>query len=231
VRVVEAKSRVSVEPEFRILVDADRVTLKGKLKYRIRAAEIGALAVELPGWQLDEGDPEHPIAFSAVIGQPGLVSLPLVQRPIGPLEVTIRASRKIPPGAQSLVLELPRARGDLQIPATVAILPADNVELTPTAKAIVGLASQQAAPSLDLSADRADRQQEPLYYRADPGKAVFAAGLRVHRQKIGVGVITQVNLDEQAAQVRQTLAYTIAHQRQNQLTLAVPRSLAGLKQM
>ena len=42
-RVVEAKSRVSVEPEYRLLVDADRVTLKGKLKYRIRAAENAVL--------------------------------------------------------------------------------------------------------------------------------------------------------------------------------------------
>ena len=222
---------MSVEPEYRILVDADRATLKARLKYRVRGSEIGALAIDLPGWQLEDGDPDNLIAFDAVIGQTGAVSLPLMQRPVGPLEVTIRASRKIAGDAKTLALELPRPRGDLLSPATVAILPADNVELTPTPAATVGLAPQQATPLLDLSAERADRQQEPLCYRADPSRAVFAAGFRVHRQKIAVGVATQVRLEERTARVRQTLLYTVMHQRQDELTLEVPRSLAGPKQI
>ena len=231
VRVVEAKSRVSVEPEYRLLVDADRVTLKGKLRYRIRAAEIGVLDLELPGWQLEDGGPDNLIAFDAVTGQTGRVSLPLMRRPIGPVEVTIQASREIAADAKSLVLELPRALGDLRAPATIAILPADNVELAPTPKALVGLIPQQAAPSMDLWADRADRQQEPLYYRGEPGKAVFAADFRVCPQKIQVSATSQIDLDPQKAQVRQTLAYTVAHRRQDHLTLEIPRSLAGPKQM
>ena len=119
-------------------------------------------------------------------------------------------------------MELPRPRADLAAPATVAILPADNVELTPAAKGMIGLTPQQAAPSMDLSADRASRQQEPLYYRADPDKAVFAAGFRVYRRTIGVAVTTQFHFDESAAQVRETLAYTIAHERVGQLILDVP---------
>lgn len=231
VRVVEAKSRVSVEPEYRLLVDADRVTLKGKLRYRIRAAAIGALDVDLPGWELEDGGPDNLIAFDGVIGRSGSVSLPLLQRPMGPVEVTIRATRKIAGDVKTLLLELPRPRGDLRAPATVAVLPADNVELTPTPKDMVGLAAQQAAPSMDLSAERADRQQEPRYYRAEPDKAVFAALFRVQPQKIGVSVTTQVTLDEQKAQVRETLAYTVAYKRQDQWTLEIPRSLAGPTQI
>lgn len=231
VRVVEAKSRVSVEPEYRLLVDADRVTLKGKLRYRIRTAGTGALELDLPGWQLEDGGPDNLIAFDAVTGQTGRITLPLMRRPVGPFDVTIQASRKIAAGAKSLVLELPRAHGDLETPATIAVLPADDIELTPTPKAMTGLVPQQAAPLMDLWADRGDRQQEPLYYRAEPGKAVFAADFRVCPQKIGVSVTTQIDLDGQTAQVRETFAYTVAHRPQDHWTLEVPRSLAGPKQM
>ena len=48
----------------------------------------------------------------------------------------------------------------------VVVLPADNVELIPDAKAILGLVRQQIAAPLDLPA----RQQTPLVYRGEPGK-------------------------------------------------------------
>ncbi len=227
VRVVQGKSRISVEPEYVLLVDADRVALQARLKYRIRTAEVGALDVELPGWQLEEIGPESAVVADAVMDQSGLVSIPLVQRVVGPLELTFRASRKIPAEARSLALDLPRPRGDWLAPATVVILPADNVELTPIAETTVGLARQQAAPPIKLP----ERQQAPLFYRSEPGRAVFAAGFRVHPQKIGTSATAQISLDDQRARVEQKLGYAIAHKPLERLTLEVPRGLSQPRQL
>ncbi|MGQ9576099.1 MAG: hypothetical protein ACUVUC_12350 [Thermoguttaceae bacterium] len=229
VRVVQARPRVSVEPDYRLVVDADRATLQARLRYKVRVAEIGAVDVELPGWELEEVGPENLVAVDAVRGRTGLISIPLVQRTVGPLEVTIRATRRIPAETSVLTLELPRLRGDLQGSATLAVLPADNVELTPRDEALIGLAPQQSPLPIDLTAERADRQQNPLYYRGDLGRAVFSAGFRVHQQRIDVKMATQVHLAEQQAQVEQRLTYTIAYKRLDQLALEVPAPLAGSK--
>ena len=155
-----------------------------------------------------------------------------MQRPVGPLEVTIRASRKIAADAKSLVLELPRPLRRFAGPGDGGDLAGGQrgADADPEGHGRIGAA---AGGAVDWTCPRT----APIGSRSrsttvpNPSKAVFAAGLQVHRQKIGVAVTTQVHLDEQAAQVRQTLAYTIAHQRQNQLTLEVPRGLAGAKQM
>ena len=41
-------TRVSVEPEYLLLVDADQVSLQAKLRYNIRTAEVGSLQIEMP---------------------------------------------------------------------------------------------------------------------------------------------------------------------------------------
>ena len=66
-----------------ILVDADRATLKGKLRYRVRG-ETDSLALELPGWQLDDAGPDSLVDPGEAIGQSGTIWLPLAQRPTGP---------------------------------------------------------------------------------------------------------------------------------------------------
>lgn len=228
IRALPRKTQVSVEPEYLLLVDADQVTLRAKLRYTVRNAEISALDVELPQWQIDAVEPESVVA---PVGEPnasGALSIPLAQRSMGEIKFEIRAHRKIPPNTRSLSLELPRPRADSQAPANVVVLPADNVELTPTSEATVGLVRQPTAPPLELPA----RQQAPLFYR-DRGdsQAVFAAGFRIQPQRITVGASAQVAVDEQKAQIEQKLSYTVAYRPIDSLTLDVPRELAGAEQL
>lgn len=222
IRVVRRSPRVSVEPEYLLLVDSDQVTLEGKLKYMVRAAEVGTFDIDLPGWELDEVGPENLVASDAIVDQSGLRSIPLTQRSIGPIELSIRAHRKIPAGSKSISVELPRPRADSQASAAVVVLPADNVELTPTPDAMTGLVRQQVAPQMKLP----ERQQDPLFYRAEPTKATFAAGFRIHSQKVSVGVVTEITVDEQRAEVQQRFSYLVAHKPIDRLTFDVPRSLS-----
>jgi len=222
-RVVRRSSRVSVEPEYLLLVDADQVTLEGKLKYMVRAAEVGNFDIDLPGWELDEVGPENLVASDAIVDQSGRRSIPLTQRSIGPIELSIRAHRKIPAESKSISVELPRPLANSQASAAVVVLPADNVELTPTPDAMTGLVRQQVAPQMKLP----ERQQDPLFYRAEPTKAMFSAGFRVHPQRVSVGVSTEITVDEQRAEVQEKLSYLVAHKPIDRLTFDVPRGLAG----
>ncbi len=227
IRVVRRAPRVSVEPEYLVLVDADQVRLEAKLKYVVRAAEVGNLDIDLPGWDLDEVGPESLVATDAIVDQSGVRSIPLTQRSIGPLEISLRAHRRIPPESKSIAVELPRPRADSQASAVVVVLPADNVELTPDPDATVGLVRQQVAPQMKLP----ERQQDPLFYRAEPSKATLAAGFRVRPQKVSVAVSTEIAVDEQRAEVQQKLAYLVAHKPIDRLTFDVPRSLAAPEQL
>jgi hypothetical protein len=227
IRVVRRSSRVSVEPEYLVLIDADQVRLEAKLKYMVRAAEIGNLDIDLPGWELDEVGPENLVATDSIVDQSGVRSIPLTQRSIGPLEISLRAHRRIPPESKAITVDLPRPRADAQASAAVVVLPADNVELAPNPNAMVGLVRQQVAPQMKLP----ERQQDPLFYRAEPGKAVLAAGFRVHPQKVSVAVSTEIAVDEQRADVQQKLAYLVSYKPTDRLTFDVPRSLASPEQL
>ena len=76
---------------------------------------------------------------------------------------------------------------------------------------------------LDLPA----RQQEPLFYRTDASKAVFAAELRRHHRRTTAAVSSQVVLAPGGPRVEQKLSYSIAYEPTDYLLLQVPRELAG----
>lgn len=222
-RLVPRKTRISVEPEYQLRVEADVAHLEAKLKYTVRGAKVFALDVGLPDWELDEVGPENLVAVDGVaLGDAKVLSIPLLQPSTGQLEVRVRAHRTIAPGAKSLVLPLPQPRANSLVPAVVAVVPADSVELTPN-KAVAGLTRESLVPQIPIP----ERQQEPLLYRGEAAKLVFGAGFRVHPQSISVAVANQLSLDEQVAHVEQKLAYTIAHEPADHFTIEVPQGLAA----
>ena len=190
----------------------------------MRGAKTFALDVALPGWQVDDVGPDNLVAVDGFSGGGASpCSIPLLQPSAGQFEIRIRAHQPIPPNARSLAISLPQPLDGAPQSAVVVVLPADNVELIPDNKAILGLVRQQIAAPLDLPA----RQQEPLVYRGEPGKAVFAADIRRHAQRIRVDAITQLDVDEQGGRIEEKLSYSIAYAPVDHLLLDVPRSLAG----
>ena len=177
VRLAPRTDRIGVEPEYVLFVDRDQVRLEGKLRYTIRGAKTSALEVAIPGWELDEVGPDNLVAVDDATASSGTVSIPLLGPTKGKMELELRAHWAIKAGATSLAASLPRPRADSVAPAQVAVVAADNVELTPSQQKIEGLVRQPAAPPMKLPA----RQQEPLYYRGTGSPATFAAGLNVRR--------------------------------------------------
>lgn len=222
-RVFEVKTRVSVRPEYSILVEKNMVRLQANLKYTVRGAKISDLDVELPGWQLDDVGPDDVVDVDRVAELAGVLLIPLLQSSTGQIEVWVRARRELPSDTSSLSLALPRPLADSLAPAVLAVLPADNVELTPDDERMEGLARQQMASQLELP----KWQQAPLYYRGETSEAVFAADFKTHEQQITVDVTSEINLVQQEETVQQTMDYTIAYEPADKLTIDVPQSLSG----
>jgi len=215
-RVLEVKTRIRVEPVYRLMVDEDRARLEADLKYTVSGATVFALNVDLPDWELDEVGPDNVVAAADVAPDAsGALLIPLLQPSVGEIAVSLRAHQEIQPDTSSISLSLPRPQADLLSPAELTIVPAENVELTPDAERMLELAPQQV----------------PFSYRVEGAKAVFAAGFKVHAQRITVGVTSEVGLLEAKESLRQTLAYDIAYEPLDKLTLDVPRSLAGSEKL
>ncbi|MCX7426120.1 MAG: hypothetical protein NTW96_10945, partial [Planctomycetia bacterium] len=225
-RVTPRTTRVSVEPEYLLLVDAAQVQLEGTLRYTVRGKKALVLDVALGDWEFDEVGPENLAAVDGVeVTESGLLSIPLVQPSTGQIELKLKAHRRIPQQTKSLRLTFPQPKVTSPGPAAVVILPADNVQLTPDAQATVGLARQEVAAPMKLP----KRQQTPLFYRGEVARAAFVADRAVHAQAIAVNVRSQVMLEGSSGGVQQRLSYQIDYEPQGKLTLAVPRSLVGLE--
>jgi hypothetical protein len=219
VRLVPRNPHVNAETEYRLSIDADQAQLETRLKYTIRGAKIFELKVKLGDWQFDEVQPEH---IGAEPNPAQVLSIPLQPPATGPIELTVRAHRPWPPGKNRFSLTFPQPIANSLGPATLFVQPADNVELTPD-NSMPGLSLQPAPPQPQPRAG----QQEPLFYRGDAAKAVFAGVFSVQQRAVAVDVQSQARVDAQRAAVEQRLNYTIRYEPIERLELEVPRVLAG----
>ena len=227
-RLIPRKTRVSVEPEYVLLVDCDEVRLEGKLTYTVRGAKVAALQIMLPEWELGEVGPDSLVAVDGVTMDPlGLVTIPLAQSASGKIELSLRARQAIKAGAGTLAVQLPQPLAAAAAPAAVVVVPADNVELIPNSAALGGLVDQRTAPPMKLP----DRQQVPLFYRVASGSALFAAELRTHTRRVTVDVSSQLTFNRQSVAVEQKFAYAVAYEPVDRLTVDVPAALPKFKRL
>ncbi|MDZ7619238.1 MAG: hypothetical protein U1E05_19745, partial [Patescibacteria group bacterium] len=194
-RLVPKTTRLSVRPEYVVLVGTERVDLRAKLRYSIRGAKVFALAVNLAGWQLDSLEPENLVALDGVkLDESGQLNMPLIQPTHGDLEITILAHRApaaaIGEGQPTAIeLPLPRPHADTSGAALVVLVPDDNLELTPVPEKTVGLVRQRKTPAIDLPA----RQQPALCFRGESPDTVFAGTAhRAPAAAIGEGQPTAI---------------------------------------
>lgn len=227
-RLVPRKTRISVEPKYVMQVEPGELRLEGKLSYTIRGAKTATLDIGLPGWELDEVGPDNIVAVAGVVAGSGNVAVPLIQPMSGVVELRLRAHRALDAGAKSFRTGLPQPKVNSAAPLSLAVSPADNVELTPDAAKIEGLARQRGSQAQQRLPER---QQDPFYYRGTAATSAFAADVRVHRQRIAVDAATQVLLGTRTAEVEQRLSYAIAYEPADRLTIAVPRILASGKKV
>ncbi len=220
-RFVPQRTRVRVEPEYVMLVGRDETQLRGKLKYTIRGAKVRALELDAADWEIDQVGPDALVNVDATLaGQANPLSITLLQPTLGEIELTLEAHRKNAQGG-TISLPLPRVTADAIAPANLAVLPADNLELAWQADNSQGLSPQSVRPQMKLP----ERQQDPLLFRAAGGGAKFVSALSVHEQAISTSTVTQLEIDDRETRVEERIAFRIAYEPTDHLTLGVPRTI------
>ena len=179
-RIVQKLTRLSVEPEYQLQVDADRVALEARLRYTVRGAKATSVRVALPGWEDCDVGPDTLVAIGGVAaGGNNTLTIPLLQPTGGQFEVRITARRPLTADATALALRLPQPQADTLGAATLAVVAPDRIELTPNDAAMIGLMADEVAARIAVP----EGQQLRLSYRAekaDRSEMVFAADRRVH---------------------------------------------------
>ncbi len=222
-RITPQKTRVRAEGEYVVLVGSDEAQLRARLKYTIRGAKVRSLEVDLPGWEVDWIGPANLVNVDAVnTGETGPLVIPLLQASSGELELSFEARQKISPETASVVLEMPRPRGEAVANANVVVVPADNVEIFMQPDDTSGLAPQPLRPQIN---ELPERQQDPLYFRTTAAAAKLVASVKIYEQSISTALFTQLDVDEGVTRVDQRMTFQIAYQPTDHLALSVPRSI------
>ena len=225
IRAETRRSRVSLEPRYVIEVGTKQIRLHGQLNVTIRGGKASFLDVAMNGWEIEEVGPENLVNREALILEnTSSLIIPLKQAVTGELEITIRAVKNLVPNTSRLSFLLPRPSATALRPATIAVIPDDNVKLVPRIGEMQDLLLDPAPP---LSEDIPKRRQRPFFFRerTESTKSQFVAEIEAYRQSIVVAMQSSVVFRENMIHVEQQLDYQIHHEPVHQLPLKLPQSL------
>ena len=231
-RVVERQSRQRVDPEYVVFVGAQRADLHGNLNYYVGDAKAFSFEIELPGWEIDEVGPPNVVEQWLPRDEQGTILVRLQEPRKGNVLLKIRAHRSLDNASADatarLDFQVPVPAVPSHTPATVIVVPEDNVVVEPDTAAMPGLSAQPRTPSFQkLPA----RQQEPFYFRADTPGATFVADVTRQPQTVRTESSAQVALDEQQATVEQNLTYDVSYEPMEHVALQLPSELASVDQL
>lgn len=156
-QIVLPETRINVKPEYLIDVKKGSLSLAARFSYVIHGSKTEKLEIRLPGWQWNnEIEPIGTVDIEGVNqDETGLLTIPLRVPSDGVVDITLRANRLIPfdeEGKKRLVVRLPQPIATWSEPASVVIVPADNVEIIPIDSSV------QATTSYSESVESAVRE-------------------------------------------------------------------------
>ena len=226
-QVAPQETQVSVEPVYVLQVEPNRVRLTATLKYRVRGAPVYGVDVYLPNWRVEQVGPDLLVDSETLDRErrePFLIPLKAAAVPdSGEFTLQLDAIQEITPGDGAISITLPRPEAKASSRAVVAVLPADNVELTIAESGLQGLEREPFPPPLELPV----RQQSPQYFRerSEVKSAVLGAALRLRERAVSVASHVRLQVDDARLLVRQQLDYRIAYEPLRVLELHVSRTI------
>ncbi len=227
-RITPQPTRLDVEPQYQVSVEADRLLLTARLLYKVRGAKVSRVQLQLAGWELDEvGPPGMVHAAGALMGDDGMLTVPLAQRMRSGFELTLQATRSLPADAKRVDFALPSATADAIAPPVLVVEVADNVDLMPVETEMTQLATRSGSPPSGMKTE--PRRHPPLVYRVlDDGRAArFVAERTIRVREIFVDSTTDVQIERGEALVEQRLDLRVAYEALNRIVLDLPPALAG----
>jgi hypothetical protein len=226
--VAEKETAISVEPTYLLHVDAHRVRLEARLKYKIRGTDVFGVEVRLPGWRVTDVTPADLIEDDTLdLEKVDPLELPLAPAALSgadEFQLQLTAEQELADISQTVSLTLPRPVGKTIAPATMVVLPADNVELNVVEGELQGLERDTAPPP---SVELPSGHPAPQYFRerSDAKTTVFAAQLRIRPRVVSVDLKTNLRLDATRVRVEQQFQYHITYEPLRTVQLQVPSGL------
>jgi hypothetical protein len=239
-RVRPLRSRVVVEPEYRVRVAATRIELEARLRVAVRGAPISQFLVQLEGWELEDVGPAGLVDNTAILESDGSLEIPFLQGLSGDAVVEIRAARALSRDEERVEWTFPAPAADLVGPASVVILPESDIELTPDAEAIQGLVRQVSSPTTSRTADplspllRTDGaggagrpESQAIAYRLDGPTGRFAASRRFLPRRVAASIATRLEVQSTEITVDEAVRFDVAYVPLEMVELLVPESVVA----
>lgn len=221
-KVSRRVSRISVEPSYLIDVRPRQLSLDSRLSYRFSGSRAKVLRIQMPGWDVVE-DVQPADAIESFELVEGRLSIYLTPNTNSDLELRLTARQTVS-DSDSVTFQLPQPVAPSAAPPTVAVLPADNIQLSPRDEELIGLITE----SLPIEIPLPESQQPAFTYRGEANAplTVFSADMEVLPRQIDVAVESALSLAPNHVEVQQSLQYSIQHEPVNQLRLEIPERLA-----
>ena len=134
----------------------------------------------MPGWEMDEVGPASLVDGTNSLSNHPQILCRALDPTSGEIEITLQAHRSTAADSSGLEISMPVPAADVIGPASVALIPADNVRLRPRDDELQGLVRPSVPPRLKLPI----REQAPLMYRGEQAQATFVGDLELLPQVI-----------------------------------------------
>lgn len=220
-------TRLDVDPQYQVAVEADQMRLTAHLIYKVRGAKVSQVQVQLGEWELADIGPAGVVhASGAVPGENGLLTIPLAQRMRSTFELTITAKRPLASTARRVDFSLPSVTADVIAPPVLVIESADNVDLMPVEAELSQLTPRSGGPPATMKIEK--RRHPPLVYRAlgEGREARFVADRTLRAREMTTESTTEVAIGTAEVSVEQHIDLRVAYEPLNRVVLEVPAALA-----
>ena len=226
VHIERRESQIVIETFHTLLVEPDRLRLETYLDVTVRGAKASFLDVDMQDWIVEDVEPEELVNKTAlVLEETSPLKIRLKQPSTGKLQLVIRAVRQLPTEhGNRFKVTLPRAHSRALRAARLAVVPDDNIALTPRSQELHGLNVDTASSHPAIFPER---QQEPFFYSESTtvSPATFSADFVVRKRSIATALHSSVTIREENFRVRQRIEYDVRHEPIEQLPVILPVAL------
>ena len=234
-RVTLPQTRISVKPEYQVLLEKGQIILKGQIQTVISSSKTNQLQWNFHDWQLEEIGPGSLVDFYEFIQKnedknqnSGITIIPLRSPSEGPVELSFTLRRPMPMGLDNQAtvdFSFPIPIADRIEPAVIAIVAADNLELLSTTQKTTGMLRESRSTPRKITSP--SRQQTPLIFRSErPGDPMaFYSEVVFHQQEVQAHSKTVFQILEPKDQIEQVIRYNVKYEPLDQITLLIPRSI------
>jgi hypothetical protein len=220
---LQARKTVSnVDVESTLNFTDSGVELMCNLRYQVRGARLGAIALQIPGWTLDAIGPETLINRDAVLASVGdQLHVPFVNPVLGTVQVTLRAHRDFDPSEKIELVALPVVQADVLGSQIVRVRSADQVQLEPQAEQMTHL-----RPILRPASEMVGELGE-LLYRVEKQPAIFAAKITVLPKRVRSIALARCTVSPRDVRIEQELEYRVSGGVLDKVQVASPATMPG----